>query len=712
MTKDMTRRDFLRGGCLLIAAAATPGIVTLMNVSEVHAGMKAFKPHAFVEISPDGDVTVWVGQTNLGQGTHTGIGMIVAEELDADWEKVRVEMALAGDPFKDPRWHSQFTGGSTSIRHRWDLIRTAGAAARAVLIEAAAMQWGVSAAECRTESGKVLGPGGKSIGYGKLVPAAAKLPVPEKPKLKDARDYTIIGSERPRLDIPDKVQGITTFGIDMNFPGMCVAVVARPPRYGAKPEAFDADAAKAIKGVVEVVPFGDKVAVCAENTYAAMQGREALDIIWAGASHAGMDTASVDKALWDGLEKTGAIRSRGDAQTALNGAAMRHEASYYVPYLSHAQLEPTNATAHVEKGRCRIWAPTQGQTTAQKVGAAITGLPEQDIEVMTTPAGGGFGRRGEADVIEDAVTLSKIMRRPVKVMWTREDDFAHDVYRPGGVCTIRGGLDEQGRVTAWVHKLYCASIMERVLPHLVKDGMDHSSVEGVSDMPYTFPNGSVEYVKADLPIPVGWWRSVGHSINCFTVESFVDEMAHMAGKDPLRFRLEHLKKGSRAHDALTLLAEKSGWGSPVPTGRGRGVAITDSFNSCVAHMTEVSVDRTTGGVTVHRVVCVVDCGQAVYPDAIVAQMEGGMFIGLSAALNEKVEFADGGVQTANYDEYPVLTISEVPQIEVHIAESRHSVGGIGEPGVPPTAPALANAIFAATGVRLRELPIDRSKLKA
>jgi len=713
MNSDMTRRTFIKSGCLVIAASATHGALTLVNVSPGFAGkQKTFRPHAFVEIAPDDTVTVWVGQTELGQGTHTGIAMIVAEELDADWEQVQSRMAPAADAFKNPFWHMQITGGSTSIRHRWDMIRKAGAAARQMLIEAAARQWGVAADACRTDSGKVLHPDGRSLNYGQLVEAATALPVPKDPPLKDSKDYRIIGSARNRLDIPDKVQGRTVFGIDVQVPNMCVAVVARPPRYGARPITYDKGAARAVKGVIKVVPLEDRVAVCAETTYAAIQGREMLDIKWSSGSHPDLNDKTIDRWFQEHLAKPGAIaEATGDARAALGQAAVTREAFYRFPYLAHATLEPMNCTAHVEKDRCRLWAPTQGQTAAQNTAAKITGLPADKVEVMTTYCGGGFGRRGELSVVMDAVHLSRIMGRPVKVMWTREDDFKNDFYRPGSVCHIKGGLDARGRLVAWAHKVATPSIMSRIFPQFVKNGVDPTSVEGVPDMDYTLPNRLVEYVMMDLPIPVGFWRSVGNTINTFAVESFIDEMAHAAKKDPVQFRLEMLAKDSRPYRTLSLLAEKSGWGGSVPAGRGRGVALRTCFGSSAAHMAEVSVDKKIGAVTVHRIVCAIDCGPAVYPDAIVAQMEGAAVMALSTAFYERIRFADGGVKTANYDEYPLLSMTEVPQIEVHIARSRHKIGGVGEPGVPPVPPAVANAIFDATGVRLRELPFNRNKLK-
>jgi isoquinoline 1-oxidoreductase beta subunit len=437
-----------------------------------------------------------------------------------------------------------------------------------------------------------------------------------------------------------------------------------------------------------------------------------LDIKWTGGTHPDLNDEKVDKWYDEFIAKTGVIaEAKGDAKKALGQAAKTLEARYQFPYIAHATLEPMNCTAHVEKDRVRIWAPTQGQTTILMTASKITGLPPEKIEVMTTYCGGGFGRRGEVSVVIDAISLSLQMKRPVKVVWTREDDFKHDFYRPGSLSHIQAGLDSSGDLIAWAHKLATPSIMARVFPQGMKDGVDSWSVEGINNMDYDLPNRLVECVNVDLPIPVGFWRSVGNTFNPFAVETFIDELAAAAGKDPVDFRMRMLSKGSRPYRTLQLLAEKSGWGGAVRTGRSRGIALRTCFGSTAGHVAEVSVDQKTGAVTVHKVICAVDCGPAVYPDAINAQMEGGVVMALSVAFYERIRFANGGVKTANYDEYPVLTMTEVPEIEVHIAKSQHKIGGIGELGIPTVAPAVANAIASAVGVRLRELPIDREQLK-
>ncbi|MGD9175755.1 MAG: molybdopterin-dependent oxidoreductase, partial [Desulfobacterales bacterium] len=525
MKKEMTRRTFIKSTGLMIAVCAAPG--GLVNVSLGLAGKTAtFKPHAFLEIATDDTVTVWVGQTELGQGTHTGIAMILADELGAAWEHVQVKQALAGEPFKDPLWKSQFTGGSTSLRHRWDLFRNVAASAREMLIEAAAREWGAKPTECKAENSMVMHPDGRSMRFGQLCQKAASFSAPQKPPLKDPKDYRIIGSKRARLDIPDKVAGRTKFGIDFAVPDMIIAAVARPPAYGARPHSFDENAAKAVPGVLAVVPMGGQVAVCAKTTYAALQGRDALNIKWAGGTHSNLNDENLDKWYREYLAKSGVIaEAKGDAKKALGQAAKTLEAHYKFPYIAHATLEPMNCTAHVENDRVRIWAPTQGQTNTLMTTAKITGLPPEKIEVMTTYCGGGFGRRNEVSVVIDAVSLSMQMKRPVKVVWTREDDFKHDFFRPASLSHIQAGLDSSGNLIAWIHKLATPSIMSRVFPQGMENGVDSWSVEGLNNMDYELPNQLVECVNVDLPIPVGFWRSVGNTFNPFAVETFIDELA-------------------------------------------------------------------------------------------------------------------------------------------------------------------------------------------
>lgn len=712
MNEKITRRNFIQKSSLIIAISATSGTLNLLNVSLAGAGTNTiFKPHAFLEIGENETVTVWVGQTNLGQGTHTGIPMIIAEELEADWKTVEVKMALAADVFNHPAFPFQFTGGSSSIYPRWDIFRTVGAAAKEMFIQAAAETWQIAPANCKASLGKIVHPDGRSLSYGKLVALAGKLQPPEKPVLKAPEDYTIIGTSPARFDIPDKVSGGAVFGIDIQLPGMCIATVVRAPAFGAKPLSYNENAAMEVKGVIKVLNLEDRVAVCAETTYAALQGREKLDIQWSEGDMPDLDDQKLEQILEDHLQnKCKQAHKRGDVDKALASAATTFELTYRFPYISHAALEPINCTAHVENNRCRVWAPTQGQTFIQLAAMKITGLPKENVEIMTTWTGGGFGGKSYPDSAVDAILISKILQRPAKVMWTREDDLANEYFRPGSLHKLKAGMDESGKPVAWAHKVACDSVMTSFMPETAETGLDHTSYEGIQDNFYGFKNILVEYAMTRLPIKVGAWRSVGYSFNTYVTETLIDEMAFAAGKDPLKYRLDLLEKGSRPYDTLKLLAKKVNWDGGAPKGLSRGVAVTECFGSSVAFMAEVSVNGETGKVLVSRLVCSVDCGPAVYPDAIEAQMEGGAIIGTSVAFYEKIHFANGGVQTVNYDEYSLATMADIPEIEVHIAKSKHKIGGIGEPGVPAVAPAIANAIFAATGVRLRELPFDTKKL--
>jgi len=714
MKASMTRRDFLKKSSLVIAVAAVPGKLGLINVSDVMAADLNFKPNAFVEIATDDTVTIWIGQTNLGQGTHTGISMIIADELDADWQNVQSKMAWAAEPFQNPQlWDLQVTGGSTSFWHHHERFRNAGAAARQMLKEAAAKQWNASAAELKTQDSKVIHPDGQTLRYGELVGEAAKLAVPQEPALKTPAEYRIIGTQRPRQDIPEKVHGITRYGIDFTLPDMCIAVFAYAPSYNAQPEAYDEAAAMAVKGVIKVVPLANRIAVCADTTYAAIQGRDALKVKWSAGSHPDLSNEWLDKLFQDHLANADTVgAAEGDADKALAEAATVQKSSFKLPYISHAQVEPINSTAHVEKDRCRMWVPTQGQTYVRMAVSDALGMPIEKIELMTMPVGGGFGLRAfEIESSVDAALVSKEMKRPVKVVWTREDCFTKEMFRPAIHTEIEAGLDEAGKMIAWSQRIASESIMAQIGPNMGFEdtGVDHFVIEGVEGMPYKLENLKVTFSIVDVPIPVTFWRSVGMSTNVFTVESFIDDLAHAAKKDPVEFRLEHLAKDSRTYNALSVLVDKVAWKTPPPEGRFRGVAAGTFFNSSIAHMAEISVTD-SGSFTIHKIICAVDCGEVIYPDQVIAQAEGGIIMGVSTALYEEVQFANGGVATANYDDYPVLTMSEVPEIEVHIAKSKHSLGGIGETVYPTVAPAICNAIFSATGVRIRQLPIDQKLL--
>jgi isoquinoline 1-oxidoreductase beta subunit len=536
----------------------------------------------------------------------------------------------------------QITGGSTSIPHRWDLLRKAGAAAREMLIQAAAETWGVAAKECMAADSSIRHKkSGKRMTYGQLSAKAAELPVPQDPPLKKAGRFKIIGTSRARFDIPDKVKGTAKFGIDITVPDMCIAVVAHPPGYGIKAVSYDETAAGKVKGVLAVQPLESGIAVCAKTLDAALDGRDALNIKWGKGAQPDLDDKAVENLFYEAMKKPGAVaRNDGDVDLAFGQAAKQHEATYFLPYLAHATMEPMNCTAHIGKEGYRIWVPTQGQTVVQLAGSKISGLPPEIVDVFTTYCGGGFGRRAETVVVVEALQLSKTLGKPVKVIWTREDDFQNDFYRPGIICRIKGGLDPKGRLTAWSHKVASSSIMSRVFPQWMKDGIDPTAVSGITDMDYAIPNIYAEYVMLETPIPVGFWRSVGDSSNPFTVESFIDELAHLGSKDPVEFRLGMLKNNPRGRRVLELLAEKSGWEKAIKKGQGRGMALRTSFGS-----------------------------------------------------------------TANYDDYPILTMSETPEIEVHIVQSDDKIGGVGEPGVPSVAPAVGNAIFDAIGARIRRLPM-------
>jgi isoquinoline 1-oxidoreductase beta subunit len=709
----VNRRDFLKtsavGGTALVIGLYLPN-----KFEALAAGPPAESAalNAWVRIAHDDTVTLVIDKSEMGQGVITSLAMLLAEELEFDWKKVKTEFAPAAPPYFNPLFGVQGTGGSTSIRASWEPLTKAGAAAREMLIAAAAQQWYVEPSACHAENGAVVhNATNKRLGYGALVEQAAKLPVPADPPLKDPKNYKYIGKPMKRLDTPSKVNGKAGFGIDVRLPNIQHAVVARCPVIGGKVKSFDDSKAKAVRGVKQVVQISTGIAVVADNTWSAMQGSRALQITWEEGANAAVSTDSIRKLYIEQAEKPGAIaRKDGDADAALAGAAKKVEAAYEVPFLAHATMEPMNCAADVRADGCDVYAPTQFQTINQMTAARITGLKPEQVRIHTTFLGGGFGRRSEQDFITEAVEISKAAGAPVQVTWSREDDIQHDFYRPAVYTKLVAGLDADGWPVAWKSRIVCPSIMSRFFPGSVKNGIDESSVEGQANIKYGIPNYLFEYALTDTGIPVGFWRSVGNSQNGYITECFVDELAKAGGKDPFEFRRKLLANAPRHRGVLELAASKAGWGQPLPAGRTRGIAMVESFGSFVAEVAEVSVNRGSGEVRVHRVVCAIDCGRHVNPDTIAAQMEGGIAFGLTAVLKGLITIDKGRVQQSNFHDYEMLRLNEMPQVEVHIVPSNEPPGGVGEPGTPPIAPAVCNAIFAATGKPIRRLPIRAEDL--
>jgi len=716
MKTSMTRRAFLKGSLaaagLTIGVSVTPFGHRLLNASEIDG----FSPNAFFKITPDNKVAIFVANSEMGQGVLTALSMIIADELEADWSRVSVKQAPAADPFKNPIIGGQVTVASASVRGFYDALRKAGAAGRAMLIKAAAETWKVPEDECKAVMGTVKhAKSGRSLTYGQLCLKAAKLQVPENPPLKNESEFRYMGKPMPRVDIPEKVSGKAVYGLDVTLKDLHYAVIARPPAYGAKPLSFDQKAAEQVKGVEKIVQIPQGVAVCAKSVEAALKGRAALKVNWDKGALPEMDNSSIEKSLAEDLNKPMvSVVNTGDAKKAIAEAAKKVEANYFVPFVAHATMEPMNCTANVTDDRCDVWAPTQAQTGSHMLASKASGLPKEKVHVHTTFLGCGLGRRAKPDYVVEAVTISKALGKPVKLMWTREEDIKYDYFRAAGSHRIEAGLDAQGQLIGWSHKLVSPSIAKETNPAQLKDGIDWFCMWGLADRPesygwnnriqYEIPNLSIEFLLSPLPIPCGPWRSVQNGPNAFVIESFIDELAHAAGKDPLEFRLQTLKGNMRARRVLETVAEKAGWGKPISKGEGRGIAQHACFGSYVAEVAEISVNKNNGTIKVHRIVVAVDCGPVVNPDPLVAQIEGAVIISLGTALKEEVKFANGGVKSANFDDYNVMRMSEVPEIEVHIVKSNEKIGGIGEVGVPPAAPAVANAFFNATGVRIRRIP--------
>jgi len=644
----------------------------------------------WLRIGRDGGVTLRVDRSEMGQGVISGLAMLVAEELEVGLDRIRIEFAPAAPEYANPLIGEQVTGGSTSVRAAWEVLRRSSAGARERLIAAAAALWNVKRGECLAEAGEVIhSRSGRRVPYAALAAAAAARRAPRAVKLKQPSKFRLIGRPVPRLEVPDLALGRAVFALDVTRPGALTAVLARCPSFGGRVASFDASAARRVPGVVEILEVDGAVAVIAEDVPAAFAGRDALEMTWNLAGACNLDSTAIRAQLVAALERRGAkARERGNVERAFAHAKRIVEAQYETPYLAHATMEPMNCIAEVSDGACDIWTGTQAQGEAQTVAMQITGLPRERVRVHTTYLGGGFGRRLEVDYVAEAVRIAKIVRRPVRVLWTRADDMRHDFYRPASVTALRAALDARGTPTAWLQRIA---------------GPELSL--GEVDIPYTIANLREVHIKEDPGVPTGYWRSVGASQNPFAIECFLDELAAAAGRDPLAFRLTLLDRAPRHRGVLELAAKRAGWQGSLSKGKGRGIAVYRSYGSWVAQVAEVSVDGDAW--CVERVVCAVDCGTVVNPDAVAAQMEGAIVFALSAALHGEITLRDGAVVQSSFEDYPILRMRDAPAIEVHLVPSRAHPGGVGEPGVAPVAPAVANALAAATGRRLRRLPLIR-----
>ena len=708
---DHSRRRFLQASAVIGGGLAIGVYLPVASRFAQAAGPKPpFAPNAWIRIGTDNIVTVIVDKSEMGQGVYTSLPMLIAEELDADWSKLRMEPAPAAPEYRHPWFGVQATGGSTSVRSMWQPLREAGAAARAMLVAAAAATWNVDAGALKTTMSTVIGPNGRKATYGQLATQAAALPVPKEVQLKDPKNFKIIGQSIKRLDTPDKVNGRAKFGIDAKLPGLLTAVVARAPVVGGTVVRFNADKAKAIPGVKMVLPVkgpvSEGVAVLADDFWAAKQGRDALEIQWNHGAKAALSTASMQQDMRQLADSgTDGLIARKEGDIAAAKPAKTVEAVYEVPYLAHATMEPMNCTAWVKPGGVEVWVGTQAQGSDQFGAAQIAGVKLEQVKINTLLLGGGFGRRFAPDFLVEAVQLSKAAAAPVKVIYTREDDTRAYYYRPMATCKITGGLDKHGKPVSLHARMVCDSLAEGtgMEASIIKDRIDHTSVEGLNNLPYAVPNLQMEWLKYSPGVRTWFWRSVGNTQNIFFAESFIDEMAHEAGKDPVAFRRGLLAKQPRHKAVLELAAAKASWGRVLPAGRAHGIALAESFGSWVAEVAEVSLEN--GKPRVHRVVVAADVGTVVNPDTVVAQLESAVVFGLSAALFGKITFKDGQVEQSNFHDYPVLRINEMPKIEVHLVKSAQAPGGVGEPGTPPIAPAVVNALFALTGKRIRSLPI-------
>jgi isoquinoline 1-oxidoreductase subunit beta len=711
---DLSRRRFLQAG-----AAASGGLMLSMSLPFADGAAEAadagFAPNAFIRIDSDGQIVLTMPYVEMGQGDYTAIPMLIAEELEVDLKQVRLEHAPPNPKqYGNPLLAGvQATGGSTAISAAWQPMREAGAVARTMLVSAAANRWNVDSASCRAQSAEVLHPPtGRRIKYGELAADAARMAVPESVVLKRPEDFKLIGTSAKRLDTPAKVNGLAVFGIDARPPGVKIATLAQSPVFGGRVKKLDDTAAKAVNGVRQIVRLDDAVAVVADHMGAAKKGLAALVIEWDDGPHAKLTTEESASALEKAKLNSGPVAQNiGDVDKAMASAAVKVEATYEVPFLAHAAMEPMNCTVDVRDDGCEVWVGTQVLARAQAAAAKAAGLPLEKVVVHNHLIGGGFGRRLEIDGVARAVEIAKHVDGPVKVVWTREEDVQHDMYRPYWFDRMSAGLDEKGMPAAWNHRFAGSSIMARWLPPAFNNGLDPDSTDGAIDLAYNLPNLRVEYLRVEPPgIPTAFWRSVGPSHNVFVTESFIDELAAAAKQDAVAYRRALLDKSPRARAVLELAAEKAGWGQKLPDGVGRGVSVQNTFRTYMAQVAEVEVSK-DGSVRVRRVVCAVDCGIVVNPNIVQAQIEGAIIFGITAALYGAITLKDGRVEQANFDTYQMLRMSEAPAIAVTIVPSSETPGGMGEPGTSAIVPAIANAIFAATGKRLRKMPVDTTALK-
>lgn len=711
---DLSRRNFLRAGAIAGGGLLLSVSLPFASRESEAAAADGFAPNAFIRIGGDGKVVLTMPYVEMGQGTYTSIPMLIAEELEIGLTQVQLEHAPPSDKlYANPLLGVQATGNSNAMRGAWQPMRKAGATAKAMLVAAAAKRWNVDLASCRAENGEVHhAPSGRKLSYGELAADAAQMPVPETVTLKSPAEFKLIGTPAKRLDTPSKINGTAVYGIDARPPGVKIATLAQSPVFGGRVKRVDDAAAKAVNGVRQIVKLDDAVAVVADHMGAAKKGLAALTIEWDEGPHAKLATTDIARELEAATTKPGAVAQNiGDADKALAGAATKVEATYQLPFLAHATMEPMNCTVHVRPDGCEIWVGNQALSRVQAVAAKMLDLPPEKVVVHNHLLGGGFGRRLEVDGVIRAVQIARQVDAPVKVVWTREEDIQHDMYRPYWFDRISVGLDASGKPVAWNNRFAGSSVIARWAPPAFRDGLDPDTTEGAINLVYDIPNFHVEYVRVEPPgIPTAFWRSVGPSHNVFVAESVIDEMAAAAKQDPVEYRRALLGKSPRAKAALELAAAKAGWGGKLPAGRGRGVSLQFVFGSYLAQIAEVEVAK-DGSVRVHRVVCAMDCGTVVNPDTVQAQLQSGINFGVTAALYGEITLKDGRVEQGNFDSYQMLRIDQAPAIEVHIVPSTEPPGGMGETGTSGIVPAISNAIFAATGKRLRKMPVDPAVLK-